>query len=108
MKYEELFEEITTWQEQTFSESGTLAGGSNHIHRQAVDLVRAVETGGPLLRDRVADQIADIVILCLWVARCVGVDLLDVIRTKHRLNLERKWREPDIQGVIEHVGKKRC
>jgi len=105
--------EITEWQRQTFPKADVVSV-SLHLVKEAreveveaawffhylekADAVRLDQT-----RDSLAEELADVVHLVFGVASLAGVDLAQAVAKKFEKNKNRKWKEPDANGIVEHV-----
>ncbi len=56
-----------------------------------------------LAADHSPEEAADCFILLLGHAHENGYDLLAAAKRKMAINYERKWGEPDEEGVVEHI-----
>ena len=93
---------IGGWQRVTFG-SSTALSMSKHLQREAAELVNELEQSDIAVRpDRVHDELADIFILCVGIAYLIGVSLMECVIRKMAVNVNRKWKAPDKEGVIEH------
>lgn len=61
------------------------------------------EVNKELHPDCSADELADVAIFAMLLAHRRGLNLEELIRQKHAVNLQRKWGEPDERGVVKHV-----
>ena len=75
-------------------------GIANHIKKEVGELQREVAYGNSL---DIVTECADILILLLSIAHLHDIDLLRMAKWKMTINAQRKWKEPDKDGVIEHA-----
>lgn len=88
-----LIPQITAWQAKTFP-TATLSSCMTHLRREVEELASNPKDG---------EEIADVFFLLLAVANQAGVNLAEEVAKKFEKNLKRKWKEPDAEGVVEHV-----
>ena len=94
---------IGGWQRITFP-TGTALSMAKHLQREAAELVNELDQTDIAIRpERVHDELADIFILCIGIAYLIGVSLMECVIKKMAVNVNRKWKAPDKEGVIEHV-----
>lgn len=91
--FQQITKEINEWQAQVFKKA-TADSAARHLLREAKELVEEPENG---------EEMADIFLLLAGVAYLSGVDLESEIEKKMAINRARTWREPDAEGVVEHV-----
>jgi len=105
--------QIAEWQRQTFPkadivsvfhhlvkevrEVGVEANWFLHYSEKA-DAVRLFQA-----RDELAEELADVVHLVFGMASLAGIDLAQAVAKKFEKNKNRKWKEPDANGIVEHV-----
>jgi len=90
------------WQGVTFPNS-TPIRMAKHLQREADELVNELDQSDIAIRpERVHDELADIFILCIGIAYLIGVSLMECVIKKMAVNVNRKWKAPDKEGVIEH------
>lgn len=90
------------WQRLTFGTSTPLSM-AKHLRREAEELVNELEQSQVAVRpERVNGELADIFILCVGICYLLGVSLLECVIAKMAVNVNRKWKAPDKDGVIEH------
>ena len=93
---------IGGWQRITFW-SSTPISMAKHLQREAAELVDELDQSEIAIRlERVHDELADIFILCIGIAYLLGISLMDCAIKKMAVNVNRKWKAPDKDGVIEH------
>jgi NTP pyrophosphatase (non-canonical NTP hydrolase) len=93
---------IGGFQRITFPTSTPLSM-SKHLQREADELVNELEQSDIAIRpEHVHDELADIFILCIGIAYLIGVSLMECVIKKMAVNVNRKWKAPDKDGVIEH------
>lgn len=88
-----LAHDIRSWQARTFTQA-TPGSVAEHLRREIVEL-------GEDLSD--PEEIADVFHLLVALAEINGYDLVDVVAGKFAVNLQRRWKAPDADGVVEHV-----
>lgn len=88
-----LMPEIRAFQISTFPKA-TPSSIAEHLRREAEELVR-----NPADLEEMAD------IFTLLVGAAGSRDLAAAVRAKLRKNLQRKWGQPDADGVVEHVAE---
>lgn len=100
-----LFDEINTWQAQTFGPVKPTG-----ILIKLIDEVQELHheiTGAPSGNDeKIREELADCFMVLMGAAASQGVtyhDLCDAIRRKHKINQSRTWGKPDHNGVINHI-----
>jgi NTP pyrophosphatase (non-canonical NTP hydrolase) len=84
---------IDEWQRATFPPS-TAASKLAHLRKELVELEAAPTDAG---------EIADCIMLLVGVASLAGVDVQQALEDKLAVNKQRRWGEPDADGVVEHV-----
>lgn len=95
--FEQLFTEITIWQQKTFGKRTDPRPPIHHLEKEIKELL---ENPTDLL------EYADCFILLFNAADIAGYsaeDLLNGIRQKFEINQERKWGKADSNGVVLHV-----
>ncbi len=90
---ESVLADVTAWQRETFKQA-TVHSITEHLRREAEELAASPTS---------ESEMADVLILLNAVAAMQGVDLADVVSQKMRVNRARRWQEPDLAGVVEHV-----
>ena len=65
---------------------------------EARELLTAFERG-----DDLAEEVADIVILCLAIGHLAGFSVQDAVVAKMTKNRARRWGLPDANGICEHI-----
>lgn len=102
---------ISKWQAATFP-SPTLRGAMAHLQREVFEadalaqrIIAGVDSGEARTQtvDDLAEELADIVFLCVQASTVIRRDLDDSLVAKLKKNMARKWKAPDAAGVIEHV-----
>ena len=94
---------IGGFQRITFPTSTALSM-AKHLKRESDELLKELEQSDIAIRwERVHDELADILILCIGIAYLIGVSLMECVVKKMAVNVNRKWKAPDKEGVIEHV-----
>lgn len=98
---EQLFNEITLWQKETFGSATTLSK-INHLEEEVMELKMDVSLNNPNKRI----EFADCFILLFGAAAFDGMsyqDIQDAVREKFEINKKRKWGKPDQNGVVNHI-----
>ncbi len=85
---------VGSWADTTFNKS-TLETIINHLKREIVELEQS----------KTPDEAADCFLLLLHFAHKSKFNLFGEARKKHDINMNRKWGEPDREGVVEHIEK---
>lgn len=125
---EQLFNQITEWQNQTFPNSTALSKAT-HLYEEVQELMIAlndlqiagVAQNNSHQEDEILNaivygrkqqeaqmELADCFILLFGAANKMGLNfhqVQEVISTKHKINLLRKWGKPDANGVVKHIEK---
>lgn len=83
---------VNAWQDETFPHA-TPKSIMTHLKREVAELEEAYGE----------DEGADVYILLLALAGKVGYKLHAAARRKMLENYQRKWKQPDKDGVVEHV-----
>lgn len=81
---------ISQWAEDTFGVAGSDARVAARANEEMAELIRATTTDTPPAR--IAEEIADVVIVLYRLADRLGVDLHDEIDRKMAVNRQREWR----------------
>jgi hypothetical protein len=87
---------IGTWAEKIFPQS-TYRSICEHLRREVQELRSAPSPN---------EEAADCLLLLLHLAHKNKFDLIAETLKKHEINKQRKWGEPDEQGVVEHIKQK--
>jgi len=98
---QDLFKEVTDWQEATFEVIET-QGLLNHLGQEVKEAYYAVRYG----HNEKHLEFADCFILLMGAAKADGMsyeDICQAISEKLEINKKRVWGEPDSNGVINHV-----
>lgn len=98
---EQQFAEISAWQKQTFPQATSLSK-IEHLLEEVQELKVDLQTGNP---DRRL-EFADCFILLFGAANADGMtfgDIRNAIHEKHKINKNRKWGNPDKNGVVKHI-----
>lgn len=91
--------EVGEWALKTFPAS-TLKSKALHLKKEANELVRATSSSNI---ENLKEECADCLILLSNIAYFAGFDLLEQGKLKMVINKKRKWKEPDKNGIVEHV-----
>lgn len=81
------------WQLATFP-TATVQSKANHLHREAIEL---------LSNPTDPEEMADIFLLLIDIAKVTNTDLRAAVEAKLAKNKARKWGKPDAAGVVEHI-----
>jgi len=95
------FNDITEWQQKTFGKATPLSKIA-HLAKELEELVSDLKSGNPNKRK----EFADCFILLFGAAQSDGMsydDICNAIDEKMVINKNRKWGEPDKDGVVNHV-----
>jgi len=96
---EQLFNEITTWQSETFPNANAFSKAC-HLRQEVEELIIDLESDNPNRRL----EFADIFLLAYGAAKADGMtfqDCIDAVKEKFEINKKRKWGKPDSNGVIK-------
>lgn len=91
---ESLQAEIGGWAESIFTQA-TNASICKHLRREVKELIKSYQP----------EEAADCMFLLLHFAYKNGFDLFEQVRKKLTTNKNRKWGQPDKDGVVEHLRK---
>lgn len=100
---EKMFLEITDWQREKFPKSNE-SSKLMHLADEVEEAQIAIIKGEP--DDHLLLEYADCVILLFGAVRDSGFtfdQLSRAVATKHNINKNRKWGEPDSNGVVKHI-----
>lgn len=92
-RFDKLIEEAGSWADKNFPQA-THASKAEHLRREAAELA-ANPTD--------EEEMADIFLLLIHLARGTKTDLINAAYQKLRKNQQREWGTPDADGVVEHV-----
>lgn len=101
---QEIIEEITDWQDVTFTQATPLSAVT-HLQREVIELTFAIQSAH-LKREgtsNLEEEIADCFFLLVAVTHLSKVNLEKAVADKMVVNLRRAWGLPDADGVVEHV-----
>lgn len=103
------FEEIVQWQKETFGQATALSK-MHHLGQEFKELIDALLDEDHLIdtskRRATRMEFADCFILLIGAAASDGMTYDDIhksIEEKMRINRNRKWGNPDKNGVVNHV-----
>ena len=104
---QKLINEIGQWSESTFSHQNSISK-LHHLQKEVAELIHAIEMepSEPEKKSEAYLEFADCFILLLDAARKHGFtanDILSAIIEKMEINKARKWGQPDVNGVVEHI-----
>jgi hypothetical protein len=92
-RWDELSEEAGAWADLNFPQA-THASKAEHLRREAAELA-ANPTD--------EEEMADVLLLLIHLARGTNTNLINVAYQKLRKNQNRSWGKPDEHGVVEHI-----
>lgn len=98
---EQLFNEISDWQKQTFGHATPLSKLA-HMAEELQELVSDLKNNNP---DRRL-EFADCFFLLFGAAHADGMSYQDIcaaIKEKFDINKARNWGKPDEHGVVKHI-----
>ena len=98
---EQQFNEISTWQKETFGQATAFAK-IQHLKEEIEELAIDIATDG--IDKRL--EFADCFFLLFGAAAADGMtyqDICQAIQEKFEINKARKWGKPDENGVVNHV-----
>ena len=99
---ERQFKEITQWQKETFP-LATVQSKLTHLHTEVEEVMSALHFKD---EHEIKLEFADCFILLFGAAASYGLNYKDiqcVIEEKMLINSQRKWGEPDENGVVNHI-----
>lgn len=105
---EKQFKEVTEWQQETFGDKCTTVSLARHLIDEVIELRDELMFVELLVRGNyynIEKELADCFILLFGIANRLGYDhddLCKFIDNKLAINKQRKWNEPDANGVIKH------
>lgn len=94
---DKLQETVGTWGEQTFPKA-TLRSIVTHLEEEVGELKEAIEA-----ESNVMEEAADIYLMLLHIAHKMNSSLDESAKVKFAICKERKWSEPDKDGVSRHI-----
>lgn len=99
---------VSKWQNKTFGSNWTHANGIyNHLKKEIEELGRASKVlayGNKTNANiELKKELADCQILLIGLADAFGVNLEKAVKDKMKENKQRKWNQPDKDGVIQHI-----
>ncbi|NOS86037.1 MAG: DUF550 domain-containing protein [Ignavibacteria bacterium] len=98
---EALFNDIVNFQTTTFP-NATLNSKLCHLREEMFELYEACN----IKNGNVEDEFADCFLLLTGAFHKAGFNFSDIeriIRHKLKINKQRKWQEPDTNGVVKHI-----
>lgn len=98
--YDETQDMISAWAEQTFGPVGSNARVAARANEEMAELLRALTADDK--HPKAAEEMADVVIVLMRLATRLGIDLLDEVDSKMRVNRARDWKR-DGTGQGYHV-----
>ena len=109
---QQLMDSISEWSDKTFGESQRNPAILYHLLKEIPELIEAIKELQKLehanndIFEKVFFEYADCFMLLLDSASHIGISaktLLRYTKKKLEINKKRKWREPDKNGVVEHI-----
>lgn len=91
--------EIGTWQRDTFPSSTTLSK-IKHLRHEIDELEEDVKNG---TKESLAMELADCAFFLFGIADLNDIDLMEAVKKKFEINRQRKWGNPDKDGVVFHI-----
>ena len=102
-------ERIGEWNKKVFNRVSPqdCIGILNHAKREMAELIQAhneyvVDTDDEYSKKTLSLELADMIILMESYAYTMGIDIDESVDHKMFINENRKWKEPDEEGVIQH------
>jgi hypothetical protein len=103
---EELFKEITTWQNNTFVHA-TATSKLAHLQQEMQELLAEIKHENYSTRSTERKlEFADCFILLFGAAASDGMNYEDIqacLQQKMAINYQRNWGKPNEDGVVNHV-----
>ncbi len=93
---------IAKWSKKQFPYQTALSK-MIHLEKEILELKDEIVNSAFKMTPNVPVEIADNIILLLGIADIYGVDALKEVKKKHKINVKRKWNNPDKDGVSYHV-----
>jgi NTP pyrophosphatase (non-canonical NTP hydrolase) len=97
---QEQFQEITSWQDKTFPDA-TMQSKIAHLKKELEEVLDPDNSFAALRL-----EFADCFFLLFGAAHKAGMDYVDIIGAishKFERNKNRKWGQPDKDGIVEHL-----
>jgi NTP pyrophosphatase (non-canonical NTP hydrolase) len=98
----EMFEWITKWQKETFTQATPLSA-INHLKEELVELIDSAHLGN---RQDATKEYADCFLLLFGSAALYGLsydDICKAINDKMEINKARQWGKVNDQGYVKHI-----
>ena len=83
---------VAEWGDKTFPEK-TNESVLKHLKKEVAELSK----------DRTGEECADVFMILLHFCHMNGFSLYDETCKKYNINLKRKWKKPDKDGVVYHI-----
>ncbi len=103
---QKLMDDIREWSDATFGENRVIPQ-LHHLIKEVPEVIKAIEEN-PDTKLFGDCEFADCFMLLLDAASHHGMkasDLIYITGKKLELNKKRKWKEPDENGVVEHIAE---
>jgi len=105
---EKQFNEITTWQKQTFPSATSLSKLTHLAGEEATGEVGELkhEIIAGVSYDKMKMEVADCFFLLFGAAASEGMtysEIVEAIQEKFEINKKRNWGNPDKNGVVNHI-----
>lgn len=100
-EFEKIYNEVVAWQKQTFPKSNAV---SKVLHLE--DEVKELLESLALNHKDTHLEYADCFILLMGSADAYNLsfkDIVNSIKTKMEINKQRKWGEPNVDGIVKHI-----
>jgi len=104
---QQLMDDIAKWSDKTFGEGQRNPAIVYHLKKEVEELIEAFNPNTRNAHRKLWFEFADCMMLLLDSAHHVGFsakDLINASREKLNINKDRKWGNPDKNGVVEHIG----
>lgn len=105
----EIFMAITTWQEQVFP-NATATSKMKHLQEEVKEVLHELEQP-KVSTSKLLEEYADCLFLLYGAVNSSGFSYDDMqlaLIDKFEKNLQRKWGEPDADGIVKHIKDDTC
>jgi len=89
---------LESWADKQFPQATQLSR-ANHLRAETGELIESLETG----IGNVTEEVGDCMALLLHIISHGKIDIEVELERKLKINMERKWGEPNEKGFSEHV-----